>query len=56
MKKIHLKGDPCSTWLAEGRVICHEAVTEDGKNYYCAHCGVTLKASNVIPITMRRIK
>lgn len=35
--------EACNAWLVEGRVIFHEAFTEDGDSYVCAHCGCKLK-------------
>ena len=32
----------CSYWLGEGRIICHEPITEDSVVYECAHCGTHL--------------
>lgn len=29
----------CPNWLGEGRAICCEMVSEDGVNWFCAHCG-----------------
>jgi hypothetical protein len=30
----------CSVWLKEGRFVDHEWVTDDGRTYFCAHCGL----------------
>lgn len=29
---------PCECWLAEGRIIQCEWITDDGERWVCAHC------------------
>ncbi len=43
---VRRQGETCSAWLKEGRVIPHEPITDGGKEYFCAHCGVKITMEN----------
>lgn len=42
-KPIGHRGEVCPEWLAEGRIIVHEFITDDGETYFCSQCSVMLK-------------